>query len=106
MGLTTATAFLNDTRVSVRCHSVSRMALETRVPSVSCTPKRGNVEKKVSSTLFMSSLAFRLRLAASNTMGVSFSEVNMKFRTTAISMPATAVSAPSMIPDSLSIFLV
>ena len=54
----------------------------------------------------MSSLAFRLRLAASNTMGVSFSEVNMKFMTTAISMPATAVSAPSMIPDSLSIFLV
>ena len=91
----TSTALWKEANVSDRCQSVSRMAFDTSVPSVSFRPKRGKVEKKVSSTLPMSSLAFRFRLAASTTTGVNFSGVNIKWIARPMAADSRAISEPS-----------
>ena len=102
MGFTTNTARLNFTNVSVRCQSVSRMAFETNVPSVIFSPNRGNVEKKVSSTEPISSLASRLSLATFKTTGVSFSGVKTKFKTIAITAMTATINVARLTPTILN----
>ena len=91
----TSTALRNVSSVSVRCQSVSRSAVETSVPSVSFTPNRGKVEKKVSSTPPIRSRAFRLRSAIRSTTGVSFEGVKTKFSTTAVPTSSNSSTLPA-----------
>ena len=99
-------AFRKVANVSVRCHKESRIAFDTNVPFSNFIPKRGKVEKKVSSTLFISSLAFMFWLATFNTMGVNFLGVNIKFMEKAITAERKTINAPSVIPVILNNFFV
>ena len=104
MGFTTTTHFLNESNESVFCHNVSLMAFETKVPSVSFSPKRGKVEKNVSSTLFISSLASSVWFATRTTIGVSFSGVNTTWMTNVIAAATSSTNESNVIAIILIVF--
>ena len=67
-------------------------------------PKRGKVEKKVSSTLPISCSHFTYSLATPRTIGVSRSGVNTTHTTAAIANTTTPMILPNAIPNIFNAF--